>query len=86
MRFHVSGNISNVICAELASKGRHGVFAVGHLVSNGLFMAIVVVGEISLEIVLLKCALTVNNVAATDMTCSAVGRKDLCSMRRISSE
>lgn len=48
-------------------------------------MAFVVVSEISLEIILLERALTINNVAATDMTCSAVGRENLLAMRRVSS-
>ena len=46
--FHVSGNISNGSCAEIGSERRHAVFAIGDLVSDGLFMAFVVVGEVSL--------------------------------------
>lgn len=83
--FHISGYINNVICTELGSERRHAVFAIGHLVSDGLLMAFVVVSEISLEIILLERALTINNVAATDMTCSAVGRENLLAMCRVSS-
>ena len=71
--FDVSSNISNVICAELGAKSRHAVLAIGHLISDGFFMAIVVVGEISLEIVLLERALTVNDVAASDVAGRATG-------------
>jgi hypothetical protein len=74
LRFDVSGNISDVSLAQFWAESRHAVFAIGHLISDGLFMAIVVVSEISLEIVLLERALTVNDVATSDMTGRAIGR------------
>ena len=40
-------------------------------------MAVVVVGEISLEIVLLERALNVHNVATPEMAGRAIGRKHL---------
>jgi len=85
LRFNIGGNISDVVWTKLPAKRRHAVFAIGHLVSDGLFMAFVVVSQVSLEIVLLESALTVNNVASTHMTCSAVGRENLLAMRCVNS-
>ena len=85
MGFHVSGNICDVVWTKLPAERRHAVFTIGHLVSDGLFMAFVVASQVSLEIDLLESALTVNNVAATHMTCSAVGRKNLLAMCCVSS-
>ena len=48
LRFDAGGNISDVSLAQFWSESRHAVFAIGHLISDGFFMAIVVVGEISL--------------------------------------
>ena len=67
MGFDVGGNVSNVGIAQFWAESRHAVLAIGHLIGDGLFMAVVVVGEISLEIVLLERALTVHNVATPDM-------------------
>ena len=67
MGFDVGGNISNVGIAQFWAESRQAVLAIGHLIGDGLFMAVVVVGEISLEIVLLERALTVHNVATPDM-------------------
>ena len=72
MGFDVSGNISNVGIAQFWAESRHAVLAIGHLISDGLFMAIVVVGEIRLEIVLLERALTINDVAASDVSGRAI--------------
>ena len=52
---------------------------------DGFFMAVVVVGEISLEIVLLERALTVHDVAASDMASRAIRRKHLLTMGHICS-
>ena len=67
MGFDVGGNISNVCIAQFWAESRHAVLAIGHLISDGLFMAIVVVGEIRLEILLLKRALTVHDVSASNV-------------------
>ena len=83
--FDVSSNISNVGIAQLWAKSRHAVLSIGHLIRNGFFMAVVVVGEIRLEIVLLERALTVHNVAASDVAGRATGRKHLLTMGHICS-
>ena len=85
LRFDLSGNISDVSLAQFWAESRNAVFAIGHLISDGFFMAIVVVSEISLEIVLLERALTVNDVATSDMTGRAIGRKQLLTMGHICS-
>ena len=58
MGFDVGGNISNIGIAQFRAESRHAVLAIGHQIGDGFFMAIVLVGEISLEIVLLERALT----------------------------
>ena len=85
MGFDVGGNISNVSFAQFWAQSRHAVLAIGHLISDGLFMAVVVVGEISLEIVLLERALTIHNVATPDMAGRAIGRKHLLTVSHICS-
>ena len=70
--FDVGGNISNVSFAQFWAESRHAVLAIGHLISDGLFMAVVVVGEVGLEIVLLERALTINDVAASDVSGRAI--------------
>jgi hypothetical protein len=37
---HIGGHIGDVIGAQLAPEGGHGVFAVGYLVGNGGFRSI----------------------------------------------
>ena len=66
MGFDVSGNISDVLCAELGFESRHAVFAVGHLIGDGCLLAFVVVRDVSLEIVLLMSALTFNDVVSSN--------------------
>ena len=66
MGFDVSGNISDVLCAELGSESRHAVFAVGQVIDDCCLMAFVVVRDVSLEIVLLMSALTVNEVVSSN--------------------
>ena len=83
--FDVSSNISNVCIAHFWAESRHAVLAIGHLIGDGLFMAVVVVGEIRLEIVLLERALTVHNVAASDVAGRAIGREHLLTMSHICS-
>ena len=85
MGFDVSSNISNVGIAQFWAESRHAVLAIGHLIGDGLFMAVVVVGEISLEIVLLERALTIHNVATPDMAGRAIGRKHLLTVSHICS-
>ena len=85
MGFDVSGKISNVGIAQFWAESRHAVLAIGHLIGDGLFMAVVVVGEIRLEIVLLERALTVHNVATPDMAGRAIGRKHLLTMGHVCS-
>ena len=83
--FDVSGNISNVGIAQFWAESRHAVLAIGHLIRDGFFMAVVVVGEIRLEIVLLERALTVHDVATSDVAGRAIGGKHLLTMGHICS-
>ena len=42
--FDIGSHVSDVTIGELAAEGGHGVLAVGHLVSDGSFVAVAVVG------------------------------------------
>ena len=85
MGFDLSGNISNIGIAQFWAESRHTVLTIDHLIRDGLFMAVVVVGEISLEIVLLECALTINYLATPDVAGRSIGRKHLLTMGHICS-
>ena len=85
MGFDVGGKISNVGIAQFWTESRHAVLAIGHLISDGLLMAVVVVGEVGLEIVLLERALTIHDVAASDVAGRAIGRKHLLTVGHICS-
>ena len=84
--FHIGGHIRDLILGEGANESGHLIEAVGHLGNDCALVAVVVLGQVGLEIVLLEGVLTVHNIAAAGMAGSAVGREHLGAIRNITSE
>ena len=84
--FDIGSHISDVTIGELAAESGHRVLAVGHLVGDGGFVAVAVVGQVGIEGFSFEGALTVDNVAATHVAGDAVGGEDLTAVGDISSK
>ena len=84
--FDIGSHISDVTIRELAAERGHGVLAIGHLIGDGSFVAVAVVGEIGIEGFSFEGALTIHNVAATHVASHAVGGEDLTAVGDISSK